>query len=84
MKQMPRQEMKKILGGAGGGTCCAHITSGGCPDCGTGHWTCGLSKQEAKDKANQLAQWLQASSVLYPDMGYGDVHAYWCCASCPQ
>lgn len=82
-QQLTKKEMKSLLGGAGSGSCCAHV-SPSCPDCGTGHWTCGLTMQQAKDKATELALWAQANAVLFPDMGYEEMHGMWCCSSCPQ
>jgi hypothetical protein len=79
---LTKKEMKQVLGGSGTGGCCAHI-SPTCPDCGTGHWTCGLTMQQAKDKARDLAIWAQQNALQYPDMGYEGIHGMWCCSSCP-
>ena len=66
MKKLSKEEMKRVLGGVyegdkgdSNGCCCAHHH---------GWYLCGMSMNDAKDKANEYAQ------------QYGE--GKWCCKSC--
>lgn len=58
---LTREQLKKVVGGmySGGGCCCAHHN---------GWYTCGMSRGQAKSKADEFAQ------------TYGE--GKWCCDSC--